>query len=51
MGNVVGSKATSRASGSSMLVASGAVIVDDMTVDVHAAGQRAEHDLIALPQR
>jgi hypothetical protein len=39
---VVGSKATSRARGSSMVVASGSVIVDDMTEHEHAAGQKAE---------
>ena len=35
-GNVVGSKATSRARGSSTVVASCSVIVDDMTKYTHA---------------
>jgi hypothetical protein len=45
---VVGSKATRRASGSSMVDASGSVIVDDMTVHEHAAGQIAQAGCLAF---
>jgi hypothetical protein len=45
-GNVVGSKATSRARGSSIVVASCSVIVDDMTKHTHATGQECEDKLL-----
>jgi hypothetical protein len=42
----VGSKATNRARGSSMVVASCSVIVDDMTGYRHAAGQETKFTLL-----
>jgi hypothetical protein len=47
---VVGSKATRRASGSSIVLATGSVMVDDMTVHEHAAGQIVQANCLTLQQ-